>query len=591
MKEIQCTFFKSSNLHLGFTDVRSIQIDSKPFDSGAFGEVYFCNAINQIPVANRQVVKIFLDDGSGSSLRGYQTITKLQEKILERNNHLLQANEKPLEDVAALFALPQFSFQGSLFGRTVRGYSANFLAKPHWLLFSQIFNEDDLAKRKLLRNKFYNLPLPHRLMMAYDLVEGFTHLEQMHFIYADLNPKNFFVNEQDGSLCLIDYEGGAVNENPETFGKPGEWLAPEIQEQLLHNNSSFIKVDLNTDTWAVTIAVHFMLFNFHPLFFLKTRGKTEMREYFANNQWPYIQKSHPNFRADVSTSYDYYIHKLNSEIPEPLVAAFSETINNGFINPNKRLSYRQWLRIVKAEISKSNLPGKPVSPKQIQPKIPHSKTVQPQPLINRHSQKFVQPMGNISPLYGTSTSTPHAAPVGNQSVPDIAFFDRKKIGFGIAAVLMLLCLFIYIIRSEPQANTIAGTDRGKTSAADYSMKAFRLEYRDSKLIGMQPENGRVSKEIIRYVQPVLTFDRISGDKQLMISLKIITPGGKIISIPNLSPQGFTYSKVVDLDSHPVQQEIQLKQVALNCPKCATGTYRFEIYIESGIYAVESFEIY
>lgn len=348
MKTIQVTKFKSTELNPEFHAIKSFEIEDKPFDSGAFGEVYYCNSVNGVSLQSSQVLKIFLDDGSGSAKRGFDTILKLQEQIISHNLHLKQRNEKPIEQINALGALPQFSYEGVLNGNKVLGYSANLLNQKEWLLFGNIFNEEDLQKRKELRNDFYNLPLDHRLKMAYDLAEGFAHLGQMKFIYADLNPKNFFINERKGQFCLIDFEGGAVNDNPETYGKPGEWLAPEIQAQLLTNNSPIIKVDLNTDTWAVAIGIHFMLFHFHPLFFLKVRGKKEMQEYFNKYQWPNIDKNHSNFRYELTGIYDVYIDKLQNQIPKELFKAFSDTINKGYSNPNLRLSYKQWINAIKS---------------------------------------------------------------------------------------------------------------------------------------------------------------------------------------------------------------------------------------------------
>ncbi|MDR1156487.1 MAG: protein kinase [Bacteroidales bacterium] len=93
------------------------------------------------------------------------------------------------------------------------GYSANLLDNGKWLLFDRIFDEPDQNRKKQYRNDFYNLPLEKRLDMAHNLAEGFAYLERMKFVYADLNPKNLFVNQKDGELCLIDYEGGAVMDN------------------------------------------------------------------------------------------------------------------------------------------------------------------------------------------------------------------------------------------------------------------------------------------------------------------------------------------------------------------------------------------
>ena len=143
MKIIQVTKFNTSELNPEFNSVKSIEIDNNPFDSGAFGEVYFCNSINGSGITAKQVLKIFIDDGSGSAKRGYETITKLQEQIINHNKYLNQKNEKPIQQINALGALPQFSYEGIINGKKVLGYSANLLAKSDWMLFGQIFNEED----------------------------------------------------------------------------------------------------------------------------------------------------------------------------------------------------------------------------------------------------------------------------------------------------------------------------------------------------------------------------------------------------------------------------------------------------------------
>lgn len=345
MKTIKLSKYKTSQLNSIFNSVSSIEIEDSPFARGGFGEVYICKSLSGKSIQNTQVIKILLDDGTGSASRGINTISKLQDKIIDYNLHLKQTNQQTLETISSLQALPQFSFEGILDGKTVLGYSANLLSSNSWYEFGDIFNHDDLAKRSELRNSFYNLPHDFRLKFAHDLAEGFLHLQKMNFIYADLNPKNFFVNEREGKLCLIDFEGGAVNENPETYGKPGQWLAPEIQKQLI-NGPSLIKVDLNTDTWAVAIGVHFLLFPFHPLFFLKRLGVNEIKDYFKNYQWPNIDKGSHLFNQSVAGAYDWYINKINTELSVPLANTFKETINHGYFNPGRRLSYKQWLNAI-----------------------------------------------------------------------------------------------------------------------------------------------------------------------------------------------------------------------------------------------------
>ncbi|TKC03194.1 serine/threonine protein kinase [Pedobacter cryotolerans] len=350
MKTIQLNsnLYKTTNLNTEFDNINHFVIDDKPFASGGFGEVYLCKSANGKTLKRIQVIKILLNDGTGSDERGFNTIRRFQDEISKYNEKLKDNNEKTLDKVNGLGALPQFSFEGTLNNKRVTGYSANLLESKKWIEFDSFFNEADLDKRKKLKNEFYNLSVNHRLKMAYDLVEAFKHLGNMNFIYADLNPKNFFVNMTEGKLCLIDYEGGAINDNPEIFGKPGDWLAPEIQKQL-RSGKSLITVDFNTDTWAVAIGVHFLLFPFHPLFFLKTVGRDEISNYFLKYRYPVIDKTETNFKDP--QAYDWYIERLK-QLPNGIIKAFDETVNYGYKNPSRRLSYKQWHQAIGSLMTK-----------------------------------------------------------------------------------------------------------------------------------------------------------------------------------------------------------------------------------------------
>lgn len=348
MGTIKIKTFKSSRLNASFSSVQSIGIEDAPFDSGAYGEVYLSREINGSVLTMPQVVKVFVDDGDDTAKRCVKTIEELQEQIIKRNSELKANGETPIEDVVALKALPQFSFEGQLNGKTVSGYSADFLEDGKWLLFDRLLNEPNKQRRK----DFRNLPIETRLNMAYNLVEGFSYLSEMKFIHADLNPLNFFINSKEGELCLIDYDGGAVMNSgtnmTETFGKPGEFLAPEIQSQLIQRKK-MITVNLHTDTWAVAIAVHFLLFLHHPFFYLKIGGELE-KKYFQKYQWPEIYKTDSNYQLGNDTIYDRYIDELKNQIPDDIVRVMSETFNHGYAEPGRRASYKQWMSAIRKQM-------------------------------------------------------------------------------------------------------------------------------------------------------------------------------------------------------------------------------------------------
>lgn len=339
--EIQVnTYFVSE--YYSLRSLNSIILD-KYIGEGNYGIVYsskYLNNNNVEPLA----VKIFdkSKDATLSSERCYNTILNLQKKASDYNVKLKQDNKKIIEEVNALKALPLFSFEGYFNGNKVLGY-ASYLLNSGFIEFDKLFNNPDNNEKSLFRKQFYNdLTLKDKYKFAYDLVEGFVYLRDIGFIHADLNPKNFFINLQKKSLVIIDFDGGAVttgNEYPETMGKRGTWQAPEIQEQNLQN-LPLIKVDLSTDTWAVMLAIHHLLFPAHPLFYLQKLGKKEIAEYFNKYKWPNISKSDSNFRLE--KTYNSYINFLQS-IDKNILRAFEATINNGFYQPASRLEYKNWL--------------------------------------------------------------------------------------------------------------------------------------------------------------------------------------------------------------------------------------------------------
>lgn len=283
---------KSSLLNDEFDNVNKVEIENKPLnEKGGFGKIYSCLPINgkrpQIP----QIIKILINDSSGNHLKGFNTIQKLQDKIIIKNQELRRHNENCIENMPALFAMPQFSFQGTLNGQQVLGYSTNKLNKNEYVEFEEILHDN------YLQEKYYKLDINQKLQYALDLVEGMKILREMSYIHADINDPNLFINLKTGHLVIIDYDSGAVtekNDSPTTWGKPNEWIAPEIAKQLLPNHQSkqIIKVDLFTDTWSVAIGIFYLIFLRHPFFYLNRLGVNDMQDYFCKFKWPGVSKSY-----------------------------------------------------------------------------------------------------------------------------------------------------------------------------------------------------------------------------------------------------------------------------------------------------------
>jgi serine/threonine protein kinase len=355
MKVLSIRKAKSSLLHPAFDNIETFELDDKPFDSGAFGAVYFCHSANGKPLPVPQVVKILIDDGTGSARQGIRTIQNLQDKIIQHNTDRKQKGLKAIEDINCLFALPQLSYEGYFDSKIVYGYSQNRLNTQEFTIFKDFFDEPDSRKRRILREQFNSSTIHQRLQLAYNLSEGFEILREMAYIHADLNPKNLFIRLNPPALTLIDYDSGVVVNNPndqaDTFGQLGGWIAPEIQQQLFRNQGSNIRVDLNTDTWSVAIAIHYLLFLFHPLDFLKVRGEKSMKDYFAKKRWYDFDTNDPNFRTELKPVYEKYQQFLPDKIPPAILRALDVTINEGYFNPARRVTYKQWQKVIAESIS------------------------------------------------------------------------------------------------------------------------------------------------------------------------------------------------------------------------------------------------
>jgi serine/threonine protein kinase len=328
--------------------VRSVEAETKPFSEGAFGEIYLCRGVNGAAPAVPLVIKLFKQDSNGNAERGYETIRKLQERLKAKGHERSQAR-KPLTAMPGLFAAPQFCFEGQLNGKRVLGYVARKLDARLFCSFAEILDSHFPQFRRIDPNL--------KLQFALDLGECLALLRELNYIHADINPQNLFLSMNDGHAVLIDYDSGVVIDRPEdaptTFGKEAEpdWLAPEVAEQLGTSGSDLprVAVDLFTDLWSVAVGIHYFLFDRGPYFYLRVAAPTALREYLNNNKWPDISNKAPNFNEEQRDVYQHYLACF-CNTDEGLRRALELTFGDGAQRKARRISYAQWVALLKARV-------------------------------------------------------------------------------------------------------------------------------------------------------------------------------------------------------------------------------------------------
>lgn len=346
----------SSGIFSEFSSISSIEMEDKPFASGGFGEVYHCRNVNGKKTTIPQVVKIFIDV-NGSARKGFRTIQNLQKQIEKKSNDLKQNSKYFSDQYIGMLGCPQFSFEGEFKKKKVFGYSANNLKSLGFEEFKDILQDPSLLK------KYQRLPLPDKLLIAFNIVKSFDFLYGIGYIHADFKSEALFVNLSKKQCAIIDFDSGSVmkskNDKPTTWGTPQDWLAPEIFEQFaigLNNRSNAkdpipVKVDLLSDMWSVAVCIHYLIFTFHPFFYFSEISQRSLRKYIQggyafpdiNNRFPFLTKN----QQLLQLHRGFYTNYFRSQLPQEIKEKFVQTFTSGCLNPSSRTSYSQWKSVLR----------------------------------------------------------------------------------------------------------------------------------------------------------------------------------------------------------------------------------------------------
>lgn len=337
----------STGLSPAFGGVRGFELETTPLGEGGFGVVYRAASVDGGKPAVPQVVKILKDTAAGAAKRGLDTIRALQAKMEAKDRELRAKGGRGLLDVYPVFlGAPQLSFEGTLDGRLVVGYSANDLGALGFVDFGVVLG--DAARLQ----KFMAFPLQSRLEVARSLAEAFDLLNKhFRFIHADFKPEALFVDPGNGRCALIDFDSGAVardpSDKPSTFGTLQDWLAPEIFAQLAATGATrVVKVDALSDAWSVNVALHYLLLGCHPLFFLSELSPRSVRAYLARYRWPDADPSFSFFDRGMASAHSVFRTWVTTHLPPEARDRFAATIDRGYLSPPERTTPGQWAAVL-----------------------------------------------------------------------------------------------------------------------------------------------------------------------------------------------------------------------------------------------------
>lgn len=348
MKRIHITDCLSTGLSPHLASARTLDLAHTPMGEGGFGVVHRGTALNDTPL-HGQIVKLLTNKVNGVDQRGFKTIRELQQLLKTKNETLHKSGTTLFATYPALLGVPQMSFQGTLDGEIVLGYTANDLGTLGMEDFGPMLEDEG----KVLA--LQALPLSARLELASQLVAAFELLGSLNYIHADFKPEALFVdlNQQHPKCAVIDFDSGAIISNPldkpTTVGTKQAWLAPEVLKQLGPSGKpGRVQVSVTSDFWAVAMAVHHLLFACHPMFFLNEVSDRSMKDYRQHFQWPDAERHCIYFNRTFEAAHSRYASYLRSNLPD-LVKPFASTLCEGYSNPSRRTSYSGWKMALAAQ--------------------------------------------------------------------------------------------------------------------------------------------------------------------------------------------------------------------------------------------------
>jgi len=359
LKYIKIKTLNQAGIIASFDNVTDILVDDTSLGSGGFGTIYHLTDVKGgICPPVKFVIKIFHSDDEAKENHGWRTINRLLDIVREENINKQKEGKYFLIDHPSLLALPVFTFEGTMEGKRVRGYSMLDLHALGFVGFDKIIG--DTADDALLE-QIDGMDMEWKYEACYHLARGFNWLYKKRFLHADVSPDNIFIHTKYPLAVIIDYDSGAIidtlNDNPSTFGKPQLWLAPEITFQMKKMNESkakeknMIDVNIYSDLWSVAHCITQLLITL-PAFYLTDLSENSLRSYVSKHVWPQIDVNDPLFMKENEYAYEVMMERV-SDLPSSIQKALSVSFTKGVFHPSSRTTYSRWESTFKALMNDS----------------------------------------------------------------------------------------------------------------------------------------------------------------------------------------------------------------------------------------------
>jgi hypothetical protein len=172
---------------------------------------------------------------------------------------------------------------------------------------------------------------------AYNLASIMEALHRKKYVIGDIKTDNFMINDR-ALVAITDTDSFQIQQEGSIYRCPvgSEGFTPP--ELIGKDLSEITRTEIH-DHFGLAIIIHLLLLGYHPFSGEWPEGQEpENRdEAILKGEWPYA----PN------TKVQNPVYALPQDILHPKIQeAFLQTFNEGFVNPDQRISASQWKSIL-----------------------------------------------------------------------------------------------------------------------------------------------------------------------------------------------------------------------------------------------------
>lgn len=218
-----------------------------------------------------------------------------------------------------------------------------------------------------------NIDLKNKLLIAYNLCVAVDAVHSVGQVCGDLNPQNICINYIEGipirdafKVTLVDSDSYHIISKDFVYRCEvglAEYLAPELHNKIVNGltlkNAPLPTYTKETDLFALAVHIFSLLMNgCHPF---------ACAVQFDNNENTFIQDSvvAPQPIENIKSGFfpfnqkreniTYPLYALSFEsLPADIRAMFIRTFEEGYKNPLKRPSAKEWMEVLKANAYSTN---------------------------------------------------------------------------------------------------------------------------------------------------------------------------------------------------------------------------------------------